>query len=51
MEIDNFFCSHRCTSDVRSWLGARSVLAHQRVPLVHLLFRPPLFFLRVGFSP
>ncbi len=26
MEMDNFFCSHRCTSDVRLWLGARSVL-------------------------
>jgi hypothetical protein len=24
--MDNFFCSHRCTSDVRLWLGARSVL-------------------------
>jgi len=23
MEMDNFFCSHRCTSDVRLWLGAR----------------------------
>jgi hypothetical protein len=38
MEIDTFFCSHRCTSDVRLWLGARSVLAHQRVPLCHLAF-------------
>src|SRR5579859_1111191 len=25
-EMDNFFCSHRCTSSVRLWLGARSVL-------------------------
>jgi hypothetical protein len=24
--VDNFFCSHRCTSDVRLWSGARSVL-------------------------
>ena len=41
MEIDNFFCSHRCTLSVRLWLGARSVLAHQRVPLCQFLF--PLF--------
>src|ERR1700730_3306507 len=41
-EMDNFSYSHRCTSDVRLWLGARSVLLHQRVPLplVALLFAP-----------
>ena len=25
-EMDNFSCSHRCTSNVRLWSGARSVL-------------------------
>ena len=36
-EMDNFFCSHRCTSTVRLWSGARSVRKHQRVPLNHVL--------------
>ena len=36
-EIDNFTCSHRCTSTVRLWLGARSVCQHRRVPLYHLV--------------
>jgi len=44
MEIDNFSYSHRCTSTVRLWSGARSVCQHRRVPLRHFLrfFRPPL---------
>jgi hypothetical protein len=36
-EIDNFSYSHRCTSYVRLWLGARSVCQHRRVPLRHWL--------------
>ena len=32
-EMDNFFCSHRCTSYVRLWSGARRCLPHLRVPL------------------
>jgi hypothetical protein len=31
--MDKFFCSHRCTSTVRLWSGARSVFKHRRVPL------------------
>src|SRR6266481_597868 len=37
-EMDNFFCSHRCTSDVRLWSGARSVCQRRRVPLYHVFF-------------
>src|SRR5260370_5011935 len=35
--MDNVCCSHRCTSYVRPWSGARPVFKHRRVPLVHLL--------------
>jgi hypothetical protein len=37
-EMDNFFCSHRCTSDVRLWLGARSVLVAPTRPATSLCF-------------
>ena len=33
-EMDNFSCSHGCTSYVRLWSGARSVCQHRRVPLL-----------------
>jgi hypothetical protein len=39
-EMDNFAYSHRCTSYVRLWLGARSVCQHQRVPLSVTSFSP-----------
>ena len=42
LEIGNFCSSHCCTSDVRLWSGARLVLAHQRVPLCHLVVPVPL---------
>jgi len=32
--MDNFSCSHRGTSYVRLWSGARQVFKHLRVPLV-----------------
>src|SRR5216684_1958280 len=32
--MDNVSCSHRCTSYVRLWSGARSVCQHRRVPLL-----------------
>jgi hypothetical protein len=55
-EIDNFSNSHRCTSYVRPWSGARSVCQHLRVPL--LLFSlsrflgtsTPVMFLLVLFE-
>ena len=35
-EMDNFLCSHRCTSYVRLWLGARSVLVAPTRPATSL---------------
>jgi hypothetical protein len=36
--MDKFFCSHRCTSDVRLWSGARSVLVAPTRPATSLCF-------------
>jgi hypothetical protein len=43
-EMDNFSCSHHCTSTVRLWLGARWCLLHRRVPLYYLVFLISTFF-------
>jgi hypothetical protein len=37
-EMDNFLSSHRCTSDVRFWSGARSVLVAPTRPATSLCF-------------
>src|SRR6266850_5498115 len=55
--IDNFSCSHRCTSYVRLWSGARSVCQHWRVPLLlfslsrFLTTSTPVMFLLVLLEP
>ncbi len=48
-KIDNFCSSHRCTSDVRLWSGARLVFKHRRVPLRPLTFFLFYFFFSRGF--
>ncbi len=54
--MDKFSCSHRCTSYVRLWSGARSVCQHRRVPLLlfslsrFLATSTPVMFLLVLFE-
>ena len=55
--MDKFSCSHRCTSYVRLWSGARSVCQHRRVPLLlfslsrFLTTSTPVMFLLVFLEP
>lgn len=51
-EMDNFFCSHCCTSDVRLLVrGAFGVYRTDASRQFTCFLRPAFFFLSVGFSP